>query len=88
MDDKVHTTKKGGGNGIQLGLWGGLFLILGARFLIHTGYEYGAKQSRKILKRHDRDVRRMFKREKQIYKEQRKRENEERARRLWFKNKH
>ena len=91
MGDKVPTTQGSGGNSFQCGLWGALFLGLGAAFLMNTGYEHGINQSRKILRRHDKDVRRMFKREKQIYKEQRKkeqrekRENEVRTRWLWFK---
>lgn len=88
MSDKVPTTQVTNGSSLQCGLWGVVFLGLGSAFLVHMGYEHGINQSKQILKRHDKDVRRMFKREKQIYKEQRKKEEREKrekdGRTGWF----
>ena len=64
----------------QHGIKGALFCILGGAFLVRMGYGLGLNQSEKILKRHDKDVRRMYKREKQIFKEQRKKEEAEKRR--------
>lgn len=77
MSEKVPTTQGTSGSSLQCGLLGVACLGLGSALLVHMGYEHGINQSRKILKRHDKDVRRMFKREKQIYKAQRKKEKQE-----------
>ena len=78
MSNEVPTTQVAGG--LHCGIMGALFLGLGGAFLVRMGYDLGLNQSRKILKRHDKDVRRMDKREKQIYKEQRKKEEAEKRR--------
>ena len=87
MSKEVPTTQVTN-SAFQCGIGGALFLGLGVAFLINMGYEHGINQSRKILRRHDKDVRRMYKREKQIYKEHRKQEkerrNEGRTGMLWF----
>ena len=79
MNDKVPT-KPGDGSLPSWGVWGVLFVGLGGALLVRMGYDLGMDQSRKILRRHDKDVRRMFKREKHIYREQRKKEEQERKR--------
>lgn len=79
MENKVPTTQTGNGS-LSCGIWGVLGLGLGGALLIRMGYDLGIGQSSKILKRHDRDVRRMDKREKQIYREQRKKEQKEQRR--------
>ena len=73
MSKEVPTTQVTSGS-LQCGIWGALFLGLGGAFLVRMGYDLGLNQSRKILRRHDKDVRRMDKREKRIFKEQRKKE--------------
>lgn len=85
MSKEVHTTQVTSGS-LQCGIAGALFLGLGGAFLVRMGYDLGLNQSRKILKRHDKDVRRMYKREKQIYKEQRRKEQErgDKGRTRWF----
>ena len=88
MSDKQVPTTNDSKGSIQCGIWGALFLGLGGAFLVRMGYDLGIGQSRKILKRHDKDVKRMYKREKLIHKEHRKREKENgRNRRSWFKKK-
>ena len=87
MSEKVPTTQVTNGSMTQCGVWGALFLGLGGAFLVRMGYDLGLNQSRKILRRHDKDIRRMDKREKRIYKEQRRREQNDQNRRVWFKKK-
>lgn len=88
MSKEVPKTQDG--NGVPTwGIWGVLWIGIGGALLVRMGYDLGIEQSRKILKRHDKDVRRMDKREKQIYKEQRKKEQEEKRgnevhNRWWF----
>lgn len=77
MSDKVPT-KTEGGNTLTMGFFGICGLGLASLLLIRTGYEMGINQSRKILHRHDKDYRRMEKREKKIYKAHLKHEKEKR----------
>ena len=76
MSEKVPI-QNGEGNTLTMGLFGICGLGLTAYLLIRTGYEMGINQSRKILRRHDKDYRRMEKREKKFFKEQAKKEKRE-----------
>ena len=52
------------GKVLAIGFGGILALGIGVGALVKMGYEFGVNQSRRILRRHDKDVRRMDKREK------------------------
>lgn len=77
MSDKVPTNTGDAGK-MTMGFFGICGLGLASLLLIRTGYDMGLNQSRKILRRHDKDYRRMEKREKKVYKEQLRQEKERR----------
>ena len=70
------STTNGDGKVLAIGFGGILALGIGVGALVKMGYEFGINQSRKILRRHDKDVRRMDKREKKWAKALKKREKE------------
>ena len=67
MDDKVPN-QNGDAKALTMGFFSVCGLGLASLLLIRTGYEMGISQSRKILRRHDKDYRRMEKREKKYFK--------------------
>ena len=73
MNDGVSTTRITNGS-LQCGAFGLAALVISGAILVRMGYNLGLSHAKKLLKQHDKDTRRMYKREKQIYKEQRRKE--------------
>lgn len=85
MSNKVPDSKSTPGV-VDSGFWGIVGVGFGVMLLIRSGYEQGLDLSRKVLRRHDKDVKRMERREKQFIREQKKQEKQkERGRKNTFR---
>lgn len=76
MSDKGSSMSEGGKT-FAIGVGGVIAVGIGIASLVKMGYEFGINQSRKVLKRHDKDMRRADKRERMIYREQKKKERKQ-----------
>lgn len=80
MSEKGSNSSGDSSKAMTWGIWGVVAIGIGGAYLIRMGYDLGLNQSKKILKRHDKDVRKMEKREKRYFREQKRKEKEEKRR--------